>query len=159
MKVTTKPGETVITDDRRIGISLGKVPEPEGLNSDAVFDTDDPPETTAEAASQKDSRFGHVDDDVLVCFILRYIGTTPAMSLAGRFAEEMDLFFLDHTVDTVAETAVGRRSGRISGHFGSAMSAPEALNDSVEYGDRLPSHHNCSFSGFARCNSKYTNST
>jgi hypothetical protein len=99
-----------------------------------VFDADDPPETTAAASSQKDSRFGRVDDDVLVRFIPRYIGTTPAMSLAGRFAEETDLIgskmvkknlFLGHTVATAAETAVGRLSGRISGHFGSAMSTPE----------------------------------
>jgi hypothetical protein len=76
---------------------------------------------------------------------------TPAMSLSGLFAEEADLIgskmvkkklFLDHTVDTVAERAVGRLSGRISGHFGSAMSTPEALNDSLEHGDRLSSHQN-----------------
>jgi hypothetical protein len=50
----------------------------------------------------------------------------------------------------VAETAVGRLSGRISGHFGSAMSTREALNDSVDHGDRLSSHQNRSCSGFGR---------
>jgi hypothetical protein len=45
-----------------------------------MFDADDPQETTAAASSQKDSRFGHVDYDVLVRFIPRYIGTTPEMS-------------------------------------------------------------------------------
>jgi hypothetical protein len=54
-------------------------------------------------------------------------------------------------VDTLAETAVGRLSGHISGHFGSAMSTPEFLNDSVEHGDRLSSHKNRSCSGFGRC--------
>jgi hypothetical protein len=47
-----------------------------------VFDPDDPPETTAAASSQKNSRFGSVDDDVLIHFIPHYIGKTPAMSLA-----------------------------------------------------------------------------
>jgi hypothetical protein len=133
-----------------------------------VFGADDPPETTAAASSQKDSRFGLVDDDVLVRFIPRYIGTTPTMSLSGRFVEETDLIgskmvkktlFLDHTVDTVTKTAVGRLSGHISGHFGSAMSTPEALNDAVEHGDLLSSHQNRSCSGFGRCNRKYTSST
>jgi hypothetical protein len=41
MKVT-KIGETVISDDPRVGIGLGTVPEPGGFNSDAVFDADDP---------------------------------------------------------------------------------------------------------------------
>jgi hypothetical protein len=86
MKATTKRGETVISDDPHVGIGIGTVPEPGGFNSDAVFDAYDPPETTAAASSQKDSRFGRVDDDVLVRFIPRYIGTTPAMSLSGRFA-------------------------------------------------------------------------
>jgi hypothetical protein len=91
MKVTTKQGETVISDDPRVGIGLDTVPEPGGFNSDAVFDADDPPETAAAPSSQKDSRFGCVDDNVLVRFIPRYIGTTPATSLAGRFAEETEL--------------------------------------------------------------------
>jgi hypothetical protein len=117
-----------------------------------------PPEAAA-SSSQTDSRFGHVDDDVLVRFIPRYIGTTPAMSLTGRFAGVTDSIgskmvkkklFLDRTMDTVAETDVGRLSGRIPGHFGSTMSIPEALNDSVEHGDRLSSPQNHSCSGFGR---------
>jgi hypothetical protein len=87
MKVAPKRGETVISDDPRVGIGLGTIPEPSGFNSDAVFVADDPPETTAAESSQKDSRFGHVYDDVMIHFIPRYIGTTPAMSLAGSFAE------------------------------------------------------------------------
>jgi hypothetical protein len=31
--------------------------------------------------------FGHKDDDVLVSFNPRYIGTTPEMSSRGHFAE------------------------------------------------------------------------
>jgi hypothetical protein len=50
----------------------------------------------------------------------------------------------------VAETVVGRLSGRISGHFGPSMSTPAALNDSVEHVDRLSSHQNRSCSGFGR---------
>jgi hypothetical protein len=64
--------------------------------------------------------------------------------------------FLGHTVDTVAETAVGRLSGRISGHFGSAMLIPKALNDSVEHGDRLSSLQNRSCGGFGRCATRST---
>jgi hypothetical protein len=93
------------------------------------------------------------------------------MSLAGCFAEEMDIIeskmvkkklLLDHTVDTVdtvdtvAETVVGRHSGRILGHFGSTMSTPEVLNDSVEHGDRLSSHQNRSCGGFGRCATRST---
>jgi hypothetical protein len=37
MKVAPKHSETVISDDRRVGIGLGTVPEPGGFNSDAVF--------------------------------------------------------------------------------------------------------------------------
>jgi hypothetical protein len=36
------------------------------------------------------------------------------------------------------------------------MSTPEALNDSVEHGDRLSSHQNCSCSGFGRCATRST---
>jgi hypothetical protein len=91
MKVTIKRGETVISDDPRVFIGLGTIPEPGGFDSDAVFDAYNPPKTTAAASSQKGSRFGRVDDDLLVRFIPRYIGTTRAMSLSGRFAEETDL--------------------------------------------------------------------
>jgi hypothetical protein len=83
------------------------------------------------------------------------------MDLTGSEMVKKKLF-LDHTVDTVdtadtadtadtvAETAVGRFSGHISGHFGSTMSTPEALNDSIGHGDRLSSHQNRSCSGFRR---------
>jgi hypothetical protein len=68
MQVTPKRCATVIPDDRRIGIGLNTVPEPGGFNHDARFEAGDPPETPATASTAKDNMFGHIDDDVLVCF-------------------------------------------------------------------------------------------
>jgi hypothetical protein len=77
-----------------------------------LFEAGEQPETPATASTAKDSMFGRVDDDVLVCFNPRYIGTTPEMSSTGRLVEETDLIW-SKTVkkklflgDKVAETAV-----------------------------------------------------
>jgi hypothetical protein len=111
---TPKREETVILDDPRIGVGLNTVPEPGGFDQYGVFDAFDPPETTSVASATKDSMLGRVDDDVLVRFKPRYIGTTPEISSVGHFDEETGLIgsktvkkqlFLDHTA---AEPSDGR---------------------------------------------------
>jgi hypothetical protein len=88
MKVTAKHDETFIPDEPCFCIGLKTVPEPSGLNYDAVFEAGAPPEKTATTSRAKDSIFGHIEDDVLVLFNLRCIGTTPEMSSTRHFDEE-----------------------------------------------------------------------
>jgi hypothetical protein len=80
MQVTPECNETVIPDDPRTVFGLYTVPEPDGFNHDAVFDTGDPPKTKPTSSTNTDSQFDCVDDDVVVRFINCCIGTTTEMS-------------------------------------------------------------------------------
>jgi hypothetical protein len=95
-----------------------------------------------------DSMFEHGDDNVLVRFMRRYIGTTPTTSSTGRFDEETGLIgsktvkkqlFLDHTV---AEPPDGRNTDGCPGHFGSKMAAPGVLNDPNAHCNHDSCNHN-----------------
>jgi hypothetical protein len=123
MSEAPKRDEMVILDDPRIGIGLNTIPEPCGFYQYAVFDADDPAEMTAATSTAKDRMFGRIDDDVLVHFKPRYIGTTPEISSSGRFDEETGLIG-SKTVkkqlflyDAVAESSDGRNTDGYPGHF------------------------------------------
>jgi hypothetical protein len=149
MKEIPTCDESVILDDHHIGIGLNTVPEPGGFYQYAVFDADDPPETTSATSTAKDSMFEHIDDDVLVRFKPRYVGTTPAISSTGRFDEEMGLIgsktvkkqlFLDYTV---VEPSNGSNTDGFTGHFESKMAAPDVLNDLNAHFCHHSCNHNC----------------
>jgi hypothetical protein len=157
MKVTPVRSETVIPDDPRVGTGLNTVPELGGFKQKVRLKDFYPLETVATTSTATDSKFGQTDDDVLVRFNPRYIGTTPVMSSSRRFDEETGLIesktvdkqlFLDHTV---VEAAVGRNTGGNLGHFGSAMATPEFINASNAHGYRLSSNQNRSGIEFGRC--------
>jgi hypothetical protein len=88
MKVTVRRSGTAIPDDPRVGIGLNTVPEPGGFQQKVMFEDFYPPETVATTSTATDSKFGLIDDDVLVRFNPRYIGTIPEMSSSRRFHED-----------------------------------------------------------------------
>jgi hypothetical protein len=140
VKVTPKHNETAIPDDPCAGIGLSTVPEPGGFNQYAVFDADEPPETTAKTSTEKGSMLGCKDDDVLVRFNPRYIGTTPGMSSSRHFDEETGLIE-SKTVKkqlfhdpSMAESEVGGITGGCSAHFRSSLATPKVSNKSIVHG-------------------------
>jgi hypothetical protein len=114
------------------------------------------PETVATTSTATDSKFGLIDDDVLVRSNPCYIGTTPEMSSTGRLAEETDLIgsktvkkiFLD---DTVPEAAGGRITDSSLGHLGLAMATPDISHDSTFRGCHPSSNKNHSGIDIGHC--------
>jgi hypothetical protein len=141
MKETPKRDETVIPDDTHIGIGINTLPEPGRVEFDEFYS----PETAVLTSTATDSKFVHDDDDVLVRFSQRYIGTTPEISSTGRLGEETGSIgsqtvkkklFLDHTV---ADSSNGRNTDGCSGHSKPKMATPDVLYDS----NMDCNHHSC----------------